>query len=309
MHLPDFPDLPAATLGAIAARHGLTGQAIAPLPNLGIFNAIFAVGESVVLRVPRQHPAFVEATRKEGVVVPAARRAGVRTPELLAFDDTLDLLPVPYGLYERVRGDTLELLGLDAAATPDVWHEVGRDLARLHGGVERTPALAALALEDLPDPEPWPQELAEQGWLGTSEARWLSAWLEHLRDLAGPNQAEVLRHGDLQGTNLMVGPAREYLALLDWGACGWGDAAHDFAGVPQDAVPFMLRGYREERAIPDDGTFEARIVRRQLHIALFLLRRPPQPGKSWAERPLGMMLDLQRTLARSDDPRWRRLLG
>jgi hypothetical protein len=33
--------------------------------------------------------------------VPAARVAGVRTPALIVFDDSLDLLPVPYAIYER----------------------------------------------------------------------------------------------------------------------------------------------------------------------------------------------------------------
>lgn len=47
---------------------------------------------------------------------------------------------------------------------------------------------------------------------------------------------------------------------------------------------------------------------RQLHIALFLLRRSPQLLSGWAERPLGMLLDLTTGLARQTEPRWSELL-
>ncbi|WP_027483683.1 phosphotransferase family protein [Deinococcus pimensis] len=309
MKLPAFPDLSPERLDAVLARHNMTGSSVVRLPSGGIFNAIFAVGDHVILRVPREHPDFAEATRKEALAVPTARSLGLRTPALLAFDDALDLLPVPYGLYERVPGEPLELLSRPPIETPDAYREVGRDLARLHDGVRRGSALDALALEDLPPPDSWPDELAEQGYLGALDARWLASWLAHLRDLGGsaPNTA-VFRHGDMQATNVMVLPTGAFVALLDWGACGWGDAAHDFAGMPLAAVPFMLEGYRDVRGTPSDDTFEARIVARQLHLALFLLRRGPQPDKSWAERPLGMLLDLVRTLVGLPDPRWRTTL-
>jgi aminoglycoside phosphotransferase (APT) family kinase protein len=70
-------------------------------------------GGEYVLRVPRDAPPFIAALRKESVAVPAAKAAGVRTPTLRAFDDSLDLLPVPYAIYERVRGETLGLLDLE----------------------------------------------------------------------------------------------------------------------------------------------------------------------------------------------------
>ena len=53
--------------------------------------------------------------------MPAARAAGVRTPALVAFDDSLQLLPVPYAIYERVRGETLGALDLGPEDTPRAW--------------------------------------------------------------------------------------------------------------------------------------------------------------------------------------------
>ena len=104
MQLPDFPPISDETLEAISERHGLRAEEIFPSKDAGIFNAIYLVGGEYVLRVPRDAPPFVAAIRKESVAVPAARAAGVRTPALVAFDDSLDLLPVPYAIYERVHG-------------------------------------------------------------------------------------------------------------------------------------------------------------------------------------------------------------
>jgi hypothetical protein len=99
-------------------------------------------------------------------------------------------------------------------------------------------------------------------------------------------------------------PPPTYLALIDWGACGWGDAAHDFAGIPLRAIPFMLEGYREVAPLPEDDTAEARILWRHLQISLYLLGRPPQPGLSWAERPAAMLLEIMRFFLGSPGRPW-----
>ena len=97
--LPDHVAIDAETLQAIAMRHNLDGTTIERLPETGIINAIYRVGQDAILRVPRNHPDFVAHSFREAAVVPAARAAGVRTPALLAFDDSLELVPVPYTLY------------------------------------------------------------------------------------------------------------------------------------------------------------------------------------------------------------------
>ena len=103
MPLPDFPQVTAEALSVITGRHGLEANDFSRLRNAGIFNAIYLLGSEHVLRVPREGPPFVAAIRKEHVAVPAARVAGVRTPALVAFDDSLALLPVPYA---SSRGST-----------------------------------------------------------------------------------------------------------------------------------------------------------------------------------------------------------
>ncbi len=307
MHLPDYPPMPPETLATIARRHGVSPDAITRLPEVGIFNAIFQMADDLVLRIPRHHPAFIAAAHREAVAVHAARSAEVRTPALVAFDDSLELLPVPFSVYERVRGENLGLLGLEPAQAAGAWRDLGRDLARLHSRTKPDGPVASLEGESLPDPRPWPAALERDGYLSASEARWLSNWLDRLAP-ATEGAPRCFLHGDIQATNVMVTPgAHEYLALLDWGNAGWGDPAQDFAGVPLRAVPFMLEGYREISPVPGDETAEARILFKHLQIALYLARRGPQPGKSWAERPLGALLEVLRFFAAHPGGGWQEL--
>jgi hypothetical protein len=149
LQLPDFPPISGETLEAIGERYDLRAGEISRLEDVGIFNTIYLVGGEYVLRVPRDAPPFVAAIRKESVAVPAARAAGVRTPALVAFDDSLELLPVPNAIYERVDGETLGALDLGPEDTPGVWHQVGLDLARLQEGVGEYGPVAGLECEPL----------------------------------------------------------------------------------------------------------------------------------------------------------------
>lgn len=295
MDLPSFPNLTDETLAALAARHGFAGMPITPLPALGICNTLFRLGDNLILRVPRAHPTFIALTRKEALAAPAARAAGVRTPELIVFDDSLALLPVPYTIYARVPGETLELLRLEPEETSDAWRAVGHDLALLHAGVCAEGPISALTSETLDDPRTRVEELARKGYFSPIEAHWFTSWLERLAPAALTPVPPRFIHNDVQATNIIVGPEQyEYRALLDWGSCGWGDPAHDFAAMPLRAVPFLLAGYRAVRPLDADATAEARIVWRHLQIALWLARRGPQPGLSWGEQPLSMLVEVLR---------------
>lgn len=306
MDLPDFPEISPRALRVIADRHG--AHAVARLPDVGIFNAVYLLGDDLVLRVPRDHATFVGAACQEAIAAPAARAVGVRTPRLVEFDESRAVLPVPYLVYERVHGETLGALDLEPTETPTVWRELGRDLALLHSRVDEAGEVGTLSADPLPDPRPWAAELDRGGQIGASEARWLAGWLDRLAPAALVPVRRRFLHGDVQSTNVMVRPgARTYLALIDWGDAKWGDAAWDFAGIPLRAVPFVLEGHRAVAPLDDDETAEVRILWRHLQLALYLLRRPPQPGRSWAERPTGMLVEVLRFFLGRPDGRWRDL--
>ncbi|HEX6797148.1 MAG TPA: aminoglycoside phosphotransferase family protein, partial [Ktedonobacterales bacterium] len=228
--------------------------------------------------------------------------AGVRTPAVVAYDEALDLLPVPYAIYERVRGVPLESLRLDPDVTPDMWRAVGRDLALLHTRVMHVDPLALLRHEVPEDIRPLVELRAEQGYFGPADARWLIAWLDRLAPAVGIHRtplqpARPLRfcHADVQAANVLVTPdSHEYAALIDWGDAQWRDPAWDCAGMPLRAAPFVLQGHREFAPLEDDETAEARVIWRHLHLALALLERGPRPDRSWGERPLGILLETLR---------------
>jgi aminoglycoside phosphotransferase (APT) family kinase protein len=309
MEPPPFPDVTDETLHAIATQNGLDADEFALLPETGLFNRIYRFGDDLILRISRVHPRAFEIARREAIAVPLGRAAGMRTPALLVCDLSGAVIPAPYTIYERVRGETLGLLDLEPNDTPEVWRELGRDLALLHAhtaGMEPPPELD---YDDLPDPRPWPDELASAGLFSASEARWLSGWLDRLSPAVLAPVPRCLRHGDTQTTNVMVrAGSLEYLAVIDWGSAQWGDPAYDLAGIPFRAMPYLLQGHREVVPLAHDETAEARILWRHLTLALHNLWREPQPERSWAERPLTHLLDVLRFLIENPDSHWYSLL-
>jgi hygromycin-B 7''-O-kinase len=191
------PEVPVdeAVLRAIAERHGVSWRGAERLPSPGIINVVYGLGPDVVLRVPRDHPIHVRQAVVEAQTIPRAVEAGITTPGLLAFDDSRELLPVPYLLVERVVGRDLESRGVDPVDVPDVLRAVGRDLALTH------------ALEGVGDPvppldvHPVVDQRVEEGWLSRYESGWLHAWLDELD--AGPIEPTLV-HGDIQLSNILV---------------------------------------------------------------------------------------------------------
>jgi aminoglycoside phosphotransferase (APT) family kinase protein len=291
---------------AIAARHGIGTRSFRLLPDVGIINSIYLVGDDLILRVPRNHPAHIEQLRTEATAAPVAKAAGVRTPRVVAFDDSCEVLPVPYMLVERVHGDTLGLLEVPAEDTPLTWEELGKDLALLHTQVTRqSPAGTLKSQEELPGPMELAEVRANDGWFTTHEAKWLLAWLGRLVPLVEAQQSECFLHCDVQATNVIVKPGSlDYVAILDWGSAKWGDVSWDFGGVPMRAVPWILAGHRKVARI-DDG-IEARILWRRLQMILLVMPRGAAEGLSWAERPFAWLLDLMRFFT-DPPPPWQEL--
>lgn len=258
MPLPDLPVMTAEALNIIAERHH--ASYVKKLPDLGMFNGIFALGDDLILRVPRDNPFPISKTYNEQVAVAAARAAGVRTPAVVTFDDSLKLIAAPYAVYERVKGRSLETLGLEPDETPEVWRELGRDFAHLHCGVERIGAVGEIEAPAYPDPRDLTDDLAEKGYFTKLEARWLRGWLEHLAPATRQPITKRFLHGDPQGTNVMVsGTTLNYLAVLDWGSAKWGDPAWDFVTFPSAQCRLCSRATAGSRRCP--GTRTARLKR------------------------------------------------
>ncbi|GGJ34037.1 phosphotransferase family protein [Deinococcus roseus] len=307
MQLPDFPDLTPEILQSLLEQHQLAGLDITPLPQTGIFNRVYDLGGKWILRIPRNAPPFIEALTKESVAVPALTAAGVTTPELRFFDGSLQILPVPYSIYEKVNGVNLESLQRSPAENAEVWEQVGRELVKVHHLPDPT-AVQGLHLEDVGSPEDWIEGFATDGHFTLEEARWLQSWVARLKPYVLPPEHHTFRHGDMQGTNVMVDSKGEFAALIDWGACGWGDPAHDLVGVPLQASQNMLEAYRKIQPLPDDETAEARILLMNLQHLCFLIPRPALKEVSWAERPMSRWLDMVRHVNLLTSGNWKKFL-
>lgn len=263
---------------SIIQRHRLQVRSFSLLPWVGGGSYVYQLGDTLVLKVPHDDPAPMTSIAIEAVAAVHAHTAGVRTPRLIAFDDSLDLLPVPYLVYERVHGELLSQIGRSPATAGKIWREVGSDLARLHTRVG-----PEMSLPDLPnheqwpeaDPCPWVENLHCAGDLTNVEAYWLGDVLDRLAPATRAPHARCFCHGDVNAGNVVVGhhAPRTYAALLDWGGAGWADPASDFSGIALEAVPLVLTGYRAIGPMADDDTAEARILWFYLRLALFGLNR------------------------------------
>lgn len=267
-----FPELSPAQLRAIVDRHGLdiggSAEAIQRLPSTGIINSIWALGDRWVLRVAKTVPEGVSDTRTESVAVPVVcATSAVRTPALVAFDDSGSVAENLYTIYERVHGVTLDPSVRPPAA---VLEDLGVQLALLHRDVV-----------ECPDPHGWLDEAGRwedidrvlgrarsvapwlEGALGDGVAAAVASWSGSRAAGAGSGSQRFL-HNDVQPSNVLVIASSDSseAVLIDWGDAGWGDAATDLRSLPIAWLPSLLRGYRSVMPFDGDssGTAEQRIV-------------------------------------------------
>ncbi len=265
-------------LVAIAALHGLPQPAAVPEPWTGAASHVYPVGDAVV-KVPFDQADAMSAVRIDAAIATFARSLDVVVPDLVAFDESREIVPVPVAIFRRIDGVPLEPARRDDAARA-AWEEVGRQLARVHAVTDR--AAAPIELREFRqtpevDPRPWVDELRETGALSLDDARWLRELLDRLAPAAQAEVAFALCHGDVNAANVMVDADTGQLrALIDWAGAGWMDPVWDFAGVPLDVVPWLLAGHREVSPLPENDTAEARVLWVQIQMRLFSARNAPE---------------------------------
>lgn len=307
--MPALPDLTPAELAAFSKNYGLEGP-LERLPSVGIVNRVYRAvlnGLDVVLRVPL--PGDAGDTLTESVAVPAALAAGVRTPELLVFDDSRAVLDAPVTVYAFAPGHSLDR---NAWAEGDArlvraYREAGRELARLHANVREVPdPHGRLEVIGPPNVARTLARVTEGRKLGLAEATWATETVSRLLE-AAPPPAPVFLHNDLHAGNLMVTDGGEVTALIDWGDAGWGDPVLDLTYAGPLAAPELLRGYREERDVDDGATL--RLLAYLLYDATRRLTYAPEVYETelWYTRPATALTQLLRVSPQF--PEWRDWLG
>lgn len=288
-------------LAEIAWRHRIDPSAVSPAPFQGVANRVYFLGDHLVLRIAR--PEAADDLRKEAIVIPAAVRAGVRTPEMVDFDDHGDVLETPYMVLRRATGITP---GLPTEPGDERWRtayrELGAELAALHANIE---ALPEVPVDTGGDPRSDVSRLAEAGYIGPDLADWLTGWFERLESRCPANPPVRLIHGDASPTNLLVDPdSKRLTAILDWGDAAWADPATEFAKLPLRAVPSVLAGYLDEPGESDEH-WAARILRHHLHWAIGRIPTPPDlQAAHWSAQPGNRLLEIMRFLHSNPPHPW-----
>jgi aminoglycoside phosphotransferase (APT) family kinase protein len=284
-------------LADIARRHRVDPGAVAAAPFQGVANRVFFLGDHLVLRIAR--PECADDLRKEAIVIPAAVRAGVRTPEVVDFDDG-GFLDGPYMVVRRAAGVAP---GLPADPSDERWRTVyrqlGSELAALHQGIDSLPAVPT---DTAADPRPDVAALADAGYLSADLAAWLIGWFDRLESRIPAAPRMRLIHGDASPTNLLVDSDSGRLnAILDWGDAAWADPATDFAKLPLRVVPMVLEGYAGQQ----DESWATRILWHHLHWAIGRLPTPADTAaRHWSAQPGNRLLEIMRFFLAHPPPPW-----
>ncbi|GAA1705200.1 hypothetical protein GCM10009745_60940 [Kribbella yunnanensis] len=264
-----------ADVRQLAVRYGVSSADVAEVPG-GVANRGFVVGPRLFVRVARV--GFEDDLRKETLVVPLARKAGVRTPAILEYSESRALV-----VMERIHGT-------EPVTTPS---EVVVDLARLHS-TERL-SLPGVPTDGWGEPRTTVEDLAVRGYLDTGTADWLLGWFDRLEQRFDRSAPLVLLHGDVAPHNLLVNPATgSFEALIDWGDAAWGPRAYDFAKLRLTEVAHLLPKYLTATANPvSDDELAAGILYLHLSWALGKLTAAPWPAqRHWTAPPTSRLLNL-----------------
>ena len=196
--------------------------AIEPVPSAGTDNALYRLGDALVVRLPRIHWAVGGIDSDVRWLPLLAPFLPVAVPVPIAKGAPAEGYPWSWGVYPWLEGDNPtvggiadpESLATQIARFADALHRVGLDGGPPAGrgvplAMRDEPTRAAIAaLEGMVDTEgvsvAWEAALAVPPWTGPP------VWV----------------HGDLAGGNLLVLDGR-LTAVIDWGGVGVGDPACD----------------------------------------------------------------------------------
>lgn len=241
-------------LAAIGSRHGLASLAVRRQRWSGAMNSVYELGNDHILRIPLDIPQATRCIVEEAQVLPVLERHDIAAPRLVAFDDSHELVDVPYTIYRRVHGQSMDWWEVGNAGSPDLYRAIGAELARVHSRVTEFPGppeiLTTPSRSD-------PRALLSIPRLPLNARRWIERCLDHLRDVTDQVPSPRFLHADVRPGNTIVRDGR-LAALIDWGSAGWGDPALEFSALWVWAIPAALEGYRSVTDL--DECAEARIV-------------------------------------------------
>jgi aminoglycoside phosphotransferase (APT) family kinase protein len=249
MHEDEVPTDVALVRRLVAEQFpGWAGMNVAPVPSSGTVNALYRLGDDLVVRLPRIAWALAGAEREREWLPRLAPLLPVEVPTLVAVGEPGAGYPWSWTVYRWLDGvnpavgnsTNADLLAEDLAELVLAFRRIElagpptrRGAALATRDDETRAALAALVgtIETGPAEEAWDAALRLPDWQGSS------VWI----------------HGDLLPGNILVSDGR-LSGFLDFEAAGVGDPACDL--IPAWAVlPRRSRRRFRDAADVDDATW------------------------------------------------------
>ena len=236
----------------IAAQFpGWAGRAVARWPSGGTVNAMFRLGDDMVVRLPLVRSGAPDVSREQEWLPRLAPRLPVRIPEVLGAGKPGEGYPWPWSVYRWLPGRPAEAgaltqpvgLAEDLAAFVTAMRSVtlpaaphayrGGPLASLDAGTRAAIAqLRALPAENIDC------DAATAVW---EQALWAPA----------PQEPPVWLHADLMPGNILLDADGRLAAVIDFGCAGTGDPACDLFPAWNLLPPPARKVFREALATDD----------------------------------------------------------
>ncbi|MBD3344556.1 MAG: phosphotransferase [Chitinivibrionales bacterium] len=232
----------------------------------GKFNSSWFVelsADRYVLRIaPPRDSVFVFYERRMMKQEPAIHKllrekTSVPVPEIIAFDETLQIIPNDFIIMSRLPGTPLsQSSGVKSERT---MHQVGACLAQVHALTAETYGYIGDHHPMKPQPtwhdafqEMWNRmidDIVAVGYYSEQEADTLRTLLSTHDGLFDRPVQSSLLHMDIWAQNLLVENTGNLTGIVDWDRALWGDPEIEFAVLDYCGVstPSFWKGYGRER--------------------------------------------------------------
>lgn len=227
---------------------------IQPVRSTGTDNALYRLGDDMVVRLPRIHWAVEQVEKEQAWLPRLAPHLPLAIPVPLAMGRPAEGYPWSWSVYRWIEGESVTTERV--ADLPQMATDLAQFVAALQridptggppSGSHNSFRGVPLALRDAPTRA---AIASLHGTLDTDAAT--SAWEAALQTPAWPGPP-VWIHGDLQPGNLLAAGGR-LRAVIDFGCLGVGDPACDLI-VAWNLLSTEARGrFRDARGI-DDATW------------------------------------------------------
>lgn len=206
----------------------LSDLLVSPIKKQGHDNRTFRLGDELTVRLPSQ-PSYADAVQKEATALAALKhRLSVETPEVVALGEPSDDYPLPWSIRRWLEGTTWEETQvLDRHALAKALGTILVELRSIPIDIDLYAGKHSFYRGC--HPSVYGDEVVKSLNIlndQTRTRRCLDTWQKGMESVWAEDP--VWFHGDIAvGNVLMTG--EKVSALIDFGTCGVGDPACDFA--------------------------------------------------------------------------------